>query len=195
MSFDSFENVQPVSGFDEEADLPPKLAALAEQLNDDARRLERRYPARQGHQLRNLQAAIARPLHGGLTSCGEEARAACQPATRSEMAADQGAKSRALRRWFIAASAVAATVAMVLTAWQVAFVDELERRASPAAPVAMPAAADQVAQAGDRPDGIAPSAAEFRPTDNILRGLSAAEQEAVLDLFEDGAEPSASLSI
>jgi hypothetical protein len=193
MSFDGFRRNHLHSDMNLEAELPPKLAALAEQLGDDARRLERRYPAREIHQLGRLQAAIAQSLIGHLTRRqGDAADLVCQPADQAKTVAGRVISSKAIWRSSIAASAVAATVVFALAAWQAAFHREPDRRA---APVAMPAFADQVAQAGERADATAPTAAEIRPVDNLLRGLSAAEQEAVLDLFEDGAEQSASLSI
>jgi hypothetical protein len=193
MSFDGFHHNHPHSDLSLEAELPLKLAALAEELGEDARRLERRYPAREIHELDRLQAAIARSLNGHVTRPqGDEADLVCRPADQAKTAASSVISANAIWRSSIAASAVAATVVFGLAVWQAALRREPDRRV---APVAMPAFADRVAQASERTGATAPTTAEIRPVDNLLRGLSAAEQEAVLDLFEDGAEQSASLSI
>lgn len=165
MSFEGSDDNRRSDLLDDAVELPPKLAAIAEQLADDALALAFRYPAQ------DRRGATAFPA----------------PAPDAAMA------SSGLRRWSIVSGACAATLLVGVLSWRIAnpWDERGEMEPSPAVHVQPP---DQVAQADESSDGSSVGAAHLR-AENVLRGLSAAEQEAVLDLMEGRSELTASLSI
>jgi hypothetical protein len=194
MSFEGLDDPSTSEEPGESVELSPKLGALGEQLSDDARMLASRYPAPSGRYLGNIgtfEAAIAEALRGECDRCDTE-----QSDPHVTPAMTVGAVgSRALWPWSVAIGVCAATVLIAAAIWQSVFPwSERYDRVLPAA--AELAGRNEVTQSPEQEDdGGILEGATLRRAENVLRGLSAAEQEAVLDLLEEGSQRTASLSI
>jgi hypothetical protein len=166
MSFEGSDDGRRNDFFEDAVELPPKLAALAEQLGDDARALALRYPAQ------DVRKATEFPA----------------PTYDAVMA------SSGLLRWSIVWGVCAATVLVAILTWRIAvqWDERNDRGRSTAVRVQPPV---QVAPEDEKSGVRSSVGATLLRAENVLRGLSAAEQEAVLDLMEGSTEPSASLSI
>jgi hypothetical protein len=189
MSFDGRDNRHGNSGPDEVVELPAKLAALAEQLSDDADSLALRYPAPERCGRAAFEVSIAEAM--------------CRPSgALSERASDDTREIRApagmadwgtLRRWSIVSGVCAAMLFVVVTSWEgvVRWREGGDPPPSAAAHLTNPPGALRV----EKDIGHSSGQAALPREATLLRGLSAAEQEAVLDLLEHGPEGSVSLSI
>ena len=188
MSFEMFDG-RP----EESVELSPKLAALAEQLSDDARMLGHRYPAPGVCSIAKFEAAIAEALRGEVSG-GGLAEALDPQAVRASNR-DTMAGSRTCVQWTIRVSICAVMVLAAMAIWQsaVQWGVHSDRVQSAAIKVAGPREARQIEQKKDYTGAI--EGAVLRRVENVLRGLSAAEQEAVIDLLEDGSQRSESFSI
>jgi hypothetical protein len=190
MSFRGSEGLPESKGPEESVELPAKLSALAEQLGDDADSLALRYPAPDRCGRAAFEIAIAEALcadgHDLVdNNIGSEDRREVR-APAGEMVAGWGM----VVRWRMVACACAAMVVVAVASWEgaVRFWKSGEQPPSAAARVLNPVDSVRSEQ------GISGEAALPREA-MLLRGLSAAEQEAVLDLLEHGPEQSVSLSI
>jgi hypothetical protein len=154
---------------DLELALSPQLSALADQLSADADSIAARYPSE------------ASPALGA--AFWEQARQAMNVEGLNPHQADREGRSR---RWMVVASSAAAACVLVsaLVTWRMA--QEQLTENAPAGGV--------VAQGDSRgtPTG---TKAESVLRVNILKGLSSAEQEAVLDLLDRQLPIDASFSI
>jgi hypothetical protein len=147
-------------------DLPPKLDSLAQQLSQEAQSLVECYPARSGDEFAAMATAVA--------------------ATSRDW--------RGVRRVAIAAGVCAATVLVAFLSWRAA------ERFNGDGGVAdgHRLAAEQSSQIAQLNDGGGFGRQTGEPIgdeENVLKGLSGAEQEAVLDLIESQAMHKTSLSI
>jgi hypothetical protein len=145
-------------------DLPPNLAALAQQLSDEADWLTGRYPAIAPDRI----AATA---------------------TAAATAARQG---RSLKRLGVVMGVCAATTLVAVIGWQA-----VRNRDNAVSEGRTPVVeqSSQIAQLNEA-GGFGRQAGEtIGGEENVLQGLSGAEQEAVLDLIEPHAAHKTSLSI
>jgi len=157
----------PASGFGDHSDLPGEFAELAEQLSDDADSLARCYPPRR------------------LSNCG----------------AVRDGVNRRNRRW-LRWSGAAAAVLLAVGTWKVVD-DRASRDDSPPVHTISSVAASSRGAPSDRPVAVdehslaaaKPTTIESELAPSIFRGLTGAEQEAVLDLIQDSAPHSGQLTI
>jgi hypothetical protein len=169
MSFDQRAPGQAAANnrLDTESEFPRALAPLAEQLRDDAMSLSRCYPPPDRLRLTALGAAFA-------------TTAERRPTTR---------------RWLVFWGDCAATLAIAVLGWQAAARNGRHRDLVEHADSG-PELPSRVAQLDDAEAlGRRPTDEAVGHTRNVLKGLSGAEQEAVLDLLETHTAPQASLSI
>jgi hypothetical protein len=155
----------PREPLDEVRDLPPELNSLAEQLSHDADSLARCYPPRSAEQL----VAIATEL------------------------ATTGSDWRSVKRIGILSGLCAATLLAVFVGWLA--VDRFNHDGAVAEGHTLTVEqSGQVAQLNDA-NGLGQGSEPIGDQENFLKGLSGAEQEAVLDLIESHAMHKTSLSI
>jgi hypothetical protein len=195
MSYEGRHDLHNSDGRDDADEWPPKLSALGEQLSDDARMLARRYPAPDARHAVTFEATIAEALHddSGCSLRGTNVEQSYMAADRTT--ADTAAGfSRTSLRWSIATGICAAALFVAMAIWQTARPwvepDNEVQSAEANIPRERPTVVFPVARDG----GLNHDEEASRDAD-FLRGLSAAEQEAVLDLLEDDSERSMSLSI
>lgn len=153
---------------DESLDFPPDLAALAQQLSDEADWMAGRYPAQATAQATDKLAAIA------------------------TAAATTSRRRRRLMRFGLVLGVAAATVVVAILGWQA--VSNRDNAVSDGrTPVVEQSG--QVAQLNDAGGFGRQTGETIGGEENVLQGLSGAEQEAVLDLIESHAAHKTSLSI
>ena len=151
---------------EEALDFPPALAALAEQLSDEADSLASCFPARNAVTITAFAAAAA-------------------TTTR---------QWRSTRRLAVVSGICAAAVLVVLLGWQAVL--RVSRDGAVVERGEIPVErSNQVAQLNDLGDNRRQFTEMTGGEENVLKGLSGAEQEAVLDLMENGVAHQASLSI
>lgn len=194
MSFERMNDPSQSESLDEAADWSPKVEALAEQLRDDARMLALRFPAPDGRNVGRFEAVIAATLCGDapvrrIENCPEHDS---QQVTRASVP-ENAVVSAASRQWTIVLGASAVTLLAALAVWQTAREQGDGGDQSPTTAARRPKP-EQIAQI-DTLNVSGDSADASRHAKNLLRGLSSAEQEAVLDLLEFGPEAITSLSI
>jgi hypothetical protein len=183
MPFEDSDHREPGGNWDEFAHMSPKLMALAEQLSDDAKMLQERYPAK-AFDFAGLQAADDSMLAICIGDGDHR-----QPRRIGRLL-----KSTAIR-WSIIAGSGAAAVLSAVMIWQAAGIHrDGESEADSQAIVVM--APEELFHMNDTTGRVGHSGAqEPRSAVDILRGLSAAEQEAFLDLLEDNHGSKESVSI
>jgi hypothetical protein len=188
------------NSIDLENDLPAELQVLAKQLGADAAFLAARYPATP-EQRRATAYDVA--LGQGIDVTDDRSYAATFAEavgvdSRVASAHDNNDPSaRGSMSWLVAAGTCAAVTLIALVSWQTNE-DDGRRTADRRASATSAGAPLQVAKVDDERSAQTPSgtAATIRRTsDNVLEGLSGAEQEAVLDLLENRTEQEGSLSI
>ena len=168
MSFEKQLNYEPAKSdaAGEELELAPQLRSLAEKLSEEADRLSQCFPA-----------------------CGADQFSALA----STVAATSGNR-RSLRRLKVLLGLSAATALIVVLGWQ-AVGHFNPRDAEVDGHMLTAGESSQVAQFNG-PGGIARQNSEAAGgAENVLKGLSGAEQEAVLDLMESPVMQKTSLSI
>jgi hypothetical protein len=168
MSFEKHMNGESTKGAaaGEELDLSPPLRSLAGKLSEEADRLSQCFPAYRADQFAAIASAVA-------TTSGNW---------------------RGLRRLRVFLGLSAATALIVVLGWQAA--GRFNPRDAEVEGHALTAGeSSQVAQFNGA-SGIARQNSEAAGgAENALKGLSGAEQEAVLDLMESPAMQKTSLSI
>lgn len=191
MSFDGRDTLPGNKGPDEAVELPGKLAELGEQLSDDADSLALHYPAPERRGGAAFEIAISAAL---CADRQDQVTNDAEFADRQVVRAPAGAavaRWGTVRRWSIVSGACAAMVFVLIASREGSVRWRGDRPPSAAAHDA-----DSPVQPRSETDLGHSSGQRALPREaTLLRGLSAAEQEAVLDLLEDGPERSASLSI
>ena len=187
---------------DFENDLPAELQVLARQLSADAASLSARYPATP-EQRRATAYDVA--LGQGIDATNDpsyEVTFAEAVTVDNWIESAQGDNDRVARGsmpWLISAGICAAVTLIALVSWQTDEDDGRDRRTADRRASATSAGAPpQVAKLDVDRAAQAPSEASTstnRVAENVLGGLSGAEQEAVLDLLENRSEQEGSLSI
>ncbi len=168
MSFEerSSGEIAPAEPVHEGLELSPALSTLANQLSAEANRLAQCFPSHNADQFVAMATAVAAAKHD----------------------------SRSLNRPGIIAGICAATLLVGIVGWQ-AFTRVNRGDAAVENPVLAREPADQLAHLNDA-SGFSSQASEaVGGEENFLKGLSGAEQEAVLDLMEFQAMRSTNLSI
>jgi hypothetical protein len=158
--------VSPDEAMDEVLDLPPEFNSLAEQLSNQAESLAQCYPAR--------------------TAQGFTAMATAVAATSRDW--------RGMKRVAVASGLCAATVLVVFLSLRAAERFNADGGVAEGHPLSIDQSG-QIAQLNDAGGFDRQSIVPSGDSDNVLKGLSGAEQEAVLDLIESHAMHKTSLSI
>jgi hypothetical protein len=185
-----------------ENDLPAKLQCLGEQLSADAAFLAARYPATAGPRRSTaFEAVVRQALDMADDRLSAEATDGAADVNAYVEAPHEQAKegSRGSTWALIMAGGCATVILIAIASWQSHGRDSRDQRmadrrsssTSTAAPHQFAEVADE--GAAEMPGGMAGRTS--RTTDNVLEGLSGAEQEAVLDLLENRSERDGSLSI
>jgi hypothetical protein len=168
MSFEKHMNCESAKGdaVSEELDLSPQLRSLAGKLSEEADQLSQCFPAYRAEQFSAIASAAA--------------------ATRGNR--------RSLRRLTVVSGLCAATALIAVLGWHA--VGRFNPRDAKVEGHTLTAVeSSQVAQLNGA-SGIASQNSEAAGgAENVLKGLSGAEQEAVLDLMESHAMQKTSLSI
>jgi hypothetical protein len=166
MSFEENQRreVAPGKHTGEAPDFPPNMAALAQQLSDEADWLAGRYPASVSDRLGPTATAVAKAAQHW----------------------------RSLKRFGVVSGVSAASVLVAILGWRA-----VTNRDSEVSDVRAPVLeqSSQVAQLNDAGGFGRQTGETIGGEENVLQGLSGAEQEAVLDLIESNAAHKTSLSI